>query len=196
MKTAEIKLADLIQSDQFQTSTANGLDALRSALTAQLAGAVMAPSVSVPGAPAGVQQITIGLPSTQSQPSTLIDIPKLDPDASKQQPMTSQFVNISQLQALISALAGVRGVQPPKDPLNDVITSHMFLQSQPALVTSSASTPASAPSVATTVDGLNTNPISFSNAGLALASALSPPGTTNAFKGITLPSGDCELEGM
>ncbi|VDK35734.1 unnamed protein product [Taenia asiatica] len=184
MKTAELKLADLIQTDQLQASAANGLDALRSALTAQLSGVVM------PSPSAGVQHITIGLPSTSPQTTTSIDIPKIDAEAAKHLTNTSHLVNISQLQALISALAGVKASQVPKDYLNEVITSQMLLQSSPPLVTSNASSPTATPLVAAAVDGLSSGAIGFSNAGLALASALAPPGTTNSLKGITLPTGE------
>ncbi|VDM18886.1 unnamed protein product [Hydatigera taeniaeformis] len=184
MKTAELKLADLIQTDQLQASAANGLDALRSALTAQLTGVVM------PSPSAGVQHITIGLPSTSPQTSTSVDIPKMDAEATKHLTNTSHLVNISQLQALISALAGVKASQVPKDYLNEVISSQMLLQSSPPLVTSNASSPTTTPLVAAAVDGLSSGAISFSNAGLALASALAPPGTANSLKGITLPTGE------
>ncbi|KAL5968202.1 Pre-B-cell leukemia transcription factor 4 [Taenia solium] len=184
MKTAELKLADLIQTDQLQASAANGLDALRSALTAQLTGVVM------PSPSAAVQHITIGLPSTSPQTTTSIDIPKIDAEAAKHLTNTSHLVNISQLQALISALAGVKASQVPKDYLNEVITSQMLLQSSPPLVTSNASSPTATPLVAAAVDGLSSGAIGFSNAGLALASALAPPGTTNSLKGITLPTGE------
>ncbi|KAH9280611.1 Homeobox protein extradenticle [Echinococcus granulosus] len=184
MKTTELKLADLIQADQLQASAANGLDALRSALTAQLTGAV------IPPPSAGVQHITIGLPSTSPQTTASIDIPKMDAEAAKHLTNTSHLVNISQLQALISALTGVKASQVPKDSLNEVISSQMLLQSSPSLVTSNASAPTTTPLVAAAVDGLSSGAISFSNAGLALASALAPPSTTNSLKGITLPTGE------
>uniref|UniRef100_A0A5K3FBK1 C2H2-type domain-containing protein n=1 Tax=Mesocestoides corti TaxID=53468 RepID=A0A5K3FBK1_MESCO len=180
VKTAELKLADLIQADQLQSSTTSGLDSLRSALMAQLTGAVFPP-------PAGVQQITIGLPSAQPQSTPSFDITKAEANPVKQV-STSQLVNFSQLQALISALANVKSSNPPKDPLHEAISSQMLLHPASSLITSTTST--ATPLVAAAVDGLNSGAISFSSAGLALASALAPPTTANSLKGISLPTGE------
>ncbi len=182
VKTAELKLADLIQAgDQSQAAAiaggANGLDALRSALNAQFPGSLLPPG------PNAAQQITIGLPQAPAIPG----VTKLEPDATKVTP-APQLITLSQIQAIMSALAGVKP-EAPKDPLQEVITSQMLLQPTPSLVTS---TPTTGTPLVAAVDG---GPISFPGAGLALASALSPQqpsGAPNSLKGITLPTGECE----
>lgn len=120
LKTSELKLSDLIQTDQFN---------LRGLLGGQ-------PTVTTTtlGTP-GIQQITIGLPTSNTPTSQATSL--LDPEILKQLQSPSQMVSLSQLQALLSILAGNKPiVQTPKEisNLNDILTSQMLLQGNPSLV--------------------------------------------------------------
>ncbi|KAM7541855.1 hypothetical protein Aperf_G00000008272 [Anoplocephala perfoliata] len=172
MKTTELKLADLIQADQFNHASM----ALRTALS----GAVM-PSPPAPPPPSGtpgIQQITIGLPTTTPNQSASM----IDSEVAKQLQNASHMINLNQLQAMLSAFTPPKASQTAKDSLSDVLSSQMLLQATPSLVTSSG--------VSVPLDGLNSSAISFSNAGLALASALAPVGGANSLKGVPLSSGE------
>lgn len=174
MKTAELKLADLIQADQFNHASM----ALRTALS----GAVMPspPAPTPPSGTPGIQQITIGLPTTTPNQSASM----IDSEVAKQLQNASQMISIPQLHAMLSAFTPVKATQTAKDSLSDVLSSQMLLQATPSLVTSSG--------VSVPLDGLSSSAISFSNAGLALASALAPVGAGNSLKGVPLSTGECE----
>ncbi|VDL57948.1 unnamed protein product [Hymenolepis diminuta] len=162
LKTSELKLSDLIQTDQFN---------LRGLLGGQ-------PTVTTTtlGTP-GIQQITIGLPTSNTPTSQATSL--LDPEILKQLQSPSQMVSLSQLQALISILTGNKPiVQTPKEisNLNDILASQMLLQGNPSLVSGGVG------GISLPLEGLTSNTLnSATTTGITL--------TGNTLKGFPFSAG-------
>nr|CDS25664.1 homeobox protein extradenticle [Hymenolepis microstoma] len=162
LKTSELKLSDLIQTNQFN---------LRGLLGGQ--STVATTTLGTPG----VQQITIGLPASNTPTSQTTSI--LDPEVLKQLQSSSQMVSLSQLQALLSLLGGGKPiVQTPKEisTLDDILTSQMLLQGSSSLVSGSVS------GISLPLEGLSSSTLNLpTTAGLTL--------TGNTLKGYPFSTG-------
>ncbi|VDO05346.1 unnamed protein product [Rodentolepis nana] len=161
LKTSELKLSDLIQTNQFNL---RGLLGGQSTVTTTL------------GTP-GVQQITIGLPTSNTPTSQTTSM--LDPEILKQLQSSSQMVSLSQVQALLSLLGGNKPiVQTPKEisTLDDILTSQMLLQGNPSLVSGSVS------GISLPLEGLSSSTLNLpTTAGITL--------TGNTLKGYPFSTG-------